>query len=55
LAALVALFINNIRIRSICIALIAFFVVLVLLDSQALKRMKTYHSKLKSESIELKK
>jgi len=55
LAALVAFFIPNIRIRSICIAVIAFFVVLVLMDSQALKRMKTYHSQLKLESIELKK
>lgn len=55
LAALVAFFVPSIRIRSICIGIIAFFVVLVLLDSQALKRMKIYHTHLKSASIELKK
>ncbi len=54
-AVIVLFFVSNTTVRAIAIALIAFFSVLVLLDSQALKRMKTYHQQLKVEQIELKK
>lgn len=46
LATLVAMFISTPVVRAICIAIIAFLSVLVLLDSQALKRIKTYHQEL---------
>lgn len=45
-SALAAFFISNPIIRVISIAIIAFLSVLVLLDSLALKRMKTYHHQL---------
>lgn len=40
------LFTANPTVKAICIAVIAFLSVLVVLDSQALKRMETYHQKL---------
>lgn len=46
IAILIAIFVSNPIVRAICIAVIAFLSVLVLLDSQALKRMKTYHQQL---------
>jgi len=46
-AALVVVFTANPIVRAISIGVIAFLSVLILLDSQALKRMKTYHQKLK--------
>lgn len=45
-AALLSFFIAKPLIKAICFAIIAFLLVLVILDSQALKRMKTYHQKL---------
>lgn len=36
--------------KAICVGIIAFLFVIVLLDSQALKRMRTYHQKLISEN-----
>ncbi len=45
-AALLSAFISNPIIRAICIAIIAFLSVLVILDSQALKRIKTFHQQL---------
>jgi len=47
LSALLAFFIANPTVKAISIAVIAFFVVLVVLDSQALKRIKVYHNELK--------
>lgn len=46
LAILISFFISNPTVKAICIAIIAFLSVLVILDSQALKRIKTYHQKL---------
>jgi len=47
LLALIVLFlIPKPMVKAICIAIIAFLLVLVLLDSQALKRVKTYHNQL---------
>lgn len=46
LAAMVSFFVPNPLVRAISIAIIAFLLVLVLLDSQALKRIKTYHHQL---------
>ena len=46
IAALLSFFISTPIIRAICIAIIAFLSVLVLLDSQALKRIETYHQQL---------
>jgi len=46
IAALLSIFISTPIIRAICIAIIAFLSVLVILDSQALKRIKTYHQQL---------
>jgi hypothetical protein len=43
---LVAIFISYPLVRAICIGIIAFLLVLILLDSQALKRMKIYHEQL---------
>lgn len=54
IAGLVFWFVSNPTIKGICIGVIAFFFVLVLLDSQALKRMKTYHQALELESEKLK-
>jgi len=51
-AALVSWFISNPIVRAISIAIIAFLFVLVLLDSQALKRIKAYHQQLKLERTE---
>jgi len=48
IAALISFFISNLTVRAICIAVIAFLSVLVILDSQALKRMKPYHQQLLS-------
>jgi len=45
-ALLIFLFMSNPMVRAISIAIVAFFVVLILLDSQALKRMEIYHQKL---------
>jgi len=45
-AALIFVFVSQPMVRAICIAVIAFFVVLILLDSQALKRMEIYHQQL---------
>lgn len=45
-AALVAVFISNPTVRAISIAIAAFLIVLVILDSQALKRTKAYHQQL---------
>lgn len=45
-AALLSIFISKPIIRVICIAIIAFLIVLIVLDSQALKRIKTYHQQL---------
>lgn len=53
-AALVLIFIPNPLVRAISIAVIAFFVVIVLLDSQALKRIKTYHQQLELVEEKLK-
>lgn len=47
IATLIALFISLPIVRAICIGVIAFLGVLVILDSQALKRMKTYHQHLR--------
>lgn len=52
-AALIAIFISNPMVRAICIGIIAFLSVLVLLDSQALKRMKTYHQQLELVQADL--
>ncbi len=46
IALLMVVFISKPTIRAIGIAIIAFLIVLVLLDSLALKRMKTYHQQL---------
>lgn len=48
-AALLLFFMPNPLIRAICIAIIAFLSVLVLLDSQALKRTKVFHEQLELE------
>ena len=53
IAALLAIFIPNPTVRAISIAIIAFLSVLVLLDSQALKRMKVYHYQLALEEKKL--
>lgn len=45
-AALLAVFMSNPTFKAICIGIIAFLAVLVLLDSQALKRIKSYHYQL---------
>lgn len=52
LAILVFCFISHPIVRAISIAVIAFLIVLVLIDSQALKRMKVYHNQLESAVIE---
>jgi len=52
-AALVYIFISIPMVRAICIGLIAFLSILILLDSQALKRMKTYHHQLELAEGEL--
>ncbi len=46
IALLCVVFLLNSLVKAICIAVAAFFFVLVLLDSQALKRMEHYHDKL---------
>lgn len=46
LAILLAIIISNPIVRAISIAVAAFLSVLILLDSQALKRIKTYHQQL---------
>jgi len=46
IAGIIFWFTSNPIVRAICIALIAFLFVLVLLDSQALKRMKAYNQQL---------
>jgi len=54
-SALVFWFVPNPTIRAICLAIIAFLFVLVLLDSQALKRIKKYHQQLELAQKDLKK
>ena len=54
LAVLVFIFVPIPLVRAISIALIAFLAALVLLDSQALKRMNTYHDHLVLEEGRLK-
>ena len=54
IALLLSIFISNPTVRAICIGIIVFLSVLVLLDSQALKRMKTYHNQLELEEKKLK-
>lgn len=49
IALLVCLFVSYPLVRAICIGIIAFLAVLVLLDSQALKRMKVYNQHLQIE------
>ena len=46
IAVLITLFVSSATIKAICIAIIAFLSVLVILDSQALKRIETYNQKL---------
>ena len=46
IAVLISIFVDTPMVRAISIAVIAFLAVLVLLDSQALKRMKIYHEQL---------
>lgn len=46
-ALLIAIFVSFPMVKAICVGLVAFLSVLVLLDSQALKRMKLYHQHLK--------
>ncbi len=53
IAVLLSIFISKPTVRAISIAIIAFLSVLVLLDSQALKRMKTYHYQLELEEKKL--
>lgn len=52
-AILIATFVSQPLVRAICIAIIAFLAVLVLLDSQALKRMKKYDQQLRWTQAEL--
>ncbi len=51
-AALLSIFVSNVTVRAIGIAIIAFFLVLVVLDSQALKRIKKYHEKLELVNLD---
>lgn len=51
-AVFVFFLVSNSTLRSISLAIIAFLVVLVLLDSQALKRIMVYHDKLKLTLVE---
>jgi len=53
-AALICFFISTPIVRAICIAVIAFLSVLVILDSQALKRIKTFHQQLELVEKDLK-
>ena len=53
-AGLASFFISSPLIRAICIAIIAFLSVLVILDSQALKRIKTFHQQLELVGQDLK-
>lgn len=53
IAVLLSIFISNPTVRAISIAIIAFLSVLVLLDSQALQRMKIYHVQLELEEKKL--
>ncbi len=53
-AALLSIFISNPIIRAICIAMIAFLSVLVILDSQALKRIKIFNQQLELVEQDLK-
>lgn len=53
LAGIIAIFVSTPIWRAICIAIIAFLAVLVLLDSQALKRMKTFNQQLEIVKKEL--
>ncbi len=48
IAVLAAVFISHPTVRAICISIVAFFTVLVLLDSFALKRMETYNKELQA-------
>lgn len=55
LAILISLLISNPTVKAICIAIVAFLSVLVILDSQALKRIKTYYQKLQLADESLRK
>lgn len=55
IAAVIAFFVASPLLRAICIAVFAFLFVLVLLDSQALKRMKVYQNHLETHQVELNK
>jgi len=48
-AVLVAIFVSNPLIRAISIAVVAFFLAIIILDSQALKRIQIYHHHLVKE------
>ncbi len=54
ITALIASFTSNVNVKAIGIAIIAFFLVLVLLDSQALKRMQIYNRQLNVMQVDLK-
>lgn len=54
IAGLVAIFISHPWVRAIGIAIVAFLFVLILLDSQALKRIKTYYQQLELVEKDLK-
>lgn len=47
-SGLIAVFVSTPTVRAICIAVVAFLSVLILLDSQALKRIKVYHQHLEN-------
>lgn len=53
LAALLSVFMSAPIVRAIGIAIIAFLSAIILLDSQALKRMKSYHQQLELAAAEL--
>lgn len=52
-AILLYIVISSTLIKAICIGIIVFLSAIILLDSQALKRMKTYYQELKLEEKEL--
>ena len=52
-AILLSLFVSHPIVRAISIAIIAFLSVIILLDSQALKRIKTYHHQLELAAKDL--
>lgn len=52
-ALLIIVFVAHIKVRAICIAIMVFLLTLVLLDSRALKRIKTYHKQLELVQLDL--